>query len=80
VVKGDVLIGVNGNVVHVDFKPAFCDHVRKNVIHERLKCRRGITKSKEHDSGFKETEWCDEGRFPLVFFMNANIVDIPSEC
>ena len=48
------------------------------MIHKCLKSRRGITEPKEHYSGFKEAERCDECCFSLVFLLDANVVIAPS--
>ena len=39
-------------VVHVDDKSSFDNHVSKEVIHEALE-HGGVIETKEHDSGFK---------------------------
>ena len=44
------------------------------MIHERLKCRRGITKPEEHDSRFKESHRGNEGSFPLILFSDADVI------
>ena len=65
-------------VVHIDLKPTFGNHISKNMIHKCLKSRRGVAEPKEHYSWFKEAERSDEHRFPLVFLPNANVVITPS--
>ena len=65
-------------VVHINLEPLFGDHIGKNMIHERLKGRRGVAEPKEHHSGFKEAERSDERCFPLVFLSDANVVITPS--
>ena len=40
-------------IVHVDNKPSFSDHVLEGVIHEVLKYGRGVVETKEHNSGFE---------------------------
>ena len=64
-------------VVHIDLGPPFGDHIGENVVHERLKSRRGVAKPKKHDSGFKETKRGDERCFPLIFLSDADIVITP---
>ena len=64
-------------VVHIDLEPSFCDHIGENMVHERLKSRRGVTEPKEHYGGFKEAERSDERCFPLVFLLDANVVVAP---
>ena len=66
-------------VVHIDLEPSFGDHVSEDVIHERLKGRRGIAEAKEHHSGFIESERGDERCLPLVFLSNTNVVIAPSD-
>ena len=65
-------------IVHIDLEPSLSDHVSKDMIHERLKGRRGITEAKKHDGGFEETERGDKCCFPLIFFPDANVIIAPS--
>ena len=77
-----VSFGVRGGdeeVIHVDDKPPFSDHVLERVIHESLEHGRGIAKAKEHDGGFEESFVGDEGRFPLVAILDADIVVPPMD-
>jgi hypothetical protein len=76
--EGKVSLSVNTKVINVDFELAFRDYVGENAVHERLKGGRTVTKSKEHYSGFKKTERCDECTLPLVVFLDSNIVISPS--
>ena len=48
------------------------------MVHECLEGGGGIAKPEEHDSGFKESHGCNEGRFPLIFLPNADIVVLPA--
>ena len=75
----EVALGVNPEVVHVDLKPMFGDHVCKDMVHEGLESRWSIAEPKEHDGRFKESKRSDERSFPLVFFMNANVIKSPSD-
>ena len=65
-------------VVHIDLEPPFGDHIGENVVHERLKSRRGVAEPKKHYGGFKETKRGYERCFPLIFFSDADIVITPS--
>ena len=65
-------------IVHINLEPSFGNHVSKDMVHERLKGRRGITEAKEHDGGFEETERGDECCLPLIFLPNANVLIAPS--
>ena len=66
-------------VIHVDLEPALGNHVGEDVIHERLKGRRGIAKAKEHYGGFIESKRGDECSLPLVFLPDMNVVIAPSD-
>ena len=66
-------------VIHVDLEPLFGNHVGEDVVHERLKGRRGIAEAKEHHGGFIESERGDECCFPLVFLPDTNVVIAPSD-
>ena len=47
------------------------------MIHESLECGGSVTKSKEHDSGFKQSHGSDKGGLPLVLFLNVDVVVSP---
>ena len=66
-------------VIHIDFKPAFCDHIGKNVVHECLERGWGVAKSEEHYSGFKESKGGDECSFPLICLLDSDVVVSPSD-
>ena len=76
-VEGKVIFGVDTNVVHIYFQPFFCYHVSEDVVHKGLECRWCIAKPEEHHCWFKESKGSDKGGFPLVFFMNVNVVIAP---
>ena len=78
-VEGKVIFGVDTDVVHVNFQPLFSYHVSEDVVHEGLECRWCVAESKEHYCWFKKSQGCDEGSFPLVFFMNVDVVIAPSD-
>ena len=65
-------------IVHINLEPSFGNHVGKDMVHECLEGRRGITEAKEHDSGFVETEGSDECCLPLIFLLNVNVVIAPT--
>ena len=70
---------VDKEVIHVDNKPSFCDHIMKGVIHESLKGGRGIGKAKEHYAWFKESLMGDESSFPLVSILDTDVVISPTD-
>ena len=47
------------------------------MVHECLECGGCIAESEEHDGGFKESHESDESSFPLVFFLNTDVVVSP---
>ena len=68
---------MDAEVIHINLKPSFRDHISKDVVHECLKRGWGIAEPKEHYGGFKESEWGDECSFPLIGFPNLNVVVPP---
>ena len=76
--EGDVR-GVDEEIIHIDDKPFFGDHVAEGVIHKSLKSGGGVGKPKEHDGGFKESFVGDEGRFPLVTILDSYVVVPPPD-
>ena len=77
--EGDVIFGMDSHVIHVDFKPLLWEHICEDVVHEGLKGGGSVTESKEHNSGFKESHGGDESGFPLIFFLDANVVIFPTD-
>ena len=77
-VEGNVVFGVDAQVIHVNFQPFLPQHVGENVVHECLRCGGSIAKSEEHDSGFEESHGSDEGSFPLILFPNVDVVVSPT--
>ena len=47
------------------------------MVHECLKCGRGIAKSKEHDGGFKQSHGGNGGGLSLVLLSGADVVVSP---
>ena len=78
-VQFEVVFGVYPQIVHIDLEPSLGDHVGKDVVHERLKCRRGVAEAKEHYGGFIESERGDECCLPLVFLPDTDVVIAPSD-
>jgi hypothetical protein len=74
---GGVIWGEDKEVVHVNDKPSFGNHVLEGIIHESLEGGRRVVYSKEHDGGFEESFMSNEGAFPLVAFFDADIVISP---
>ena len=68
----------NEEVIYVDDKLSFCDHVLEGVIHELLKCGRGVAKAEEHDCWFKESFVSDKSCLPLVTIFDADVVVSPT--
>lgn len=70
---------MNAKIIHVNLKPPFCNHVSKDMIFKCLKHGGCIVKTEEHNHGFEESEGCDESHFPLVRFLNSNVIISPSD-
>jgi len=66
--------GEDKEVVHVNDKPSFGNHVSKRVIHESLECGGGVGEAKEHNGGFEETFVGNEGSFPLVSILMQTLL------
>jgi hypothetical protein len=73
-----VVRGVDQNVVHVDCEPVFPEFFDKDCIHHCLEGGWGVGKAKEHHSWFKEAFVGDECHFPLVLFLDTDVVVSPS--
>ena len=69
--------GVNEEVVHVNDKPSFSDHIAKRVIHEVLESGGGIGETKEHHCQFEESFMGDEGSLPLMSVFDSDIIVSP---
>ena len=52
VMEGEIILGVDAHVVHIDLKPFLSNHVCVYMVHEHLECRGCIGESKEHVSWF----------------------------
>ena len=53
VVEGEIILGVDVHVVHVDLKPFLSDHICAYVVHKCLEHGGCVGESKEHDSWFE---------------------------
>ena len=73
-----VVLGVDAEVIHVDLQPFFPEHVGEDMVHKCLECGGCIAESEEHDGGFEESHGSDESSFPLVFFLNTDVVVFPA--
>ena len=62
------------DVIKVDNKMLLINEVGKDRIHKGLKGGWGVAKAKGHYQGFKKAEGAFKGGFPLVTFMDTNIV------
>ena len=72
-------MSVDAEIVHIDLKPSFSNHISKDVVHKHLECGWGIAEPEEHDCGFKESERSDEHSLPLVHFPNSDVVVPPTD-
>ena len=78
-VEGKVIFGVDTDVIHINFLLFFCYHISEDVVHKGLECRQCIAKPKEHHCQFEKSQGDNKGGFPLVFFMNVDVVIAPSD-
>ena len=74
-----IVWGENEEIVHVDDKPAFGDHIAERVVHETLEGSGGVGESKKHDGGFKQPFVGDEGCLPLVAILDSHVVVPPAD-
>ena len=70
--------GVDEEIIHIDNKPSFGNHVAEGVVHESLKGSGGVGEPEEHHGGFEESFVGDEGCFPLVTVFDSYVVIPPS--
>src|SRR6202453_5480095 len=73
----------NSNIVHIDsdnspLDSEFCHDIFVNLIHHCLESCGGVTESKKHDSGLKESISCFERRFVFVAFLDSDVIVSPS--
>jgi hypothetical protein len=73
-----IVRGKDQEIIHVNDKPPFGNHIVEGIIHESLEGGRGIIHAEEHDHRFKEAFMDNEGTFPLISFFDVNIVITPS--
>ena len=71
--------GEDEQVVHVDEKPPFSNHVSEGVVHEVLESCQGVHHSEEHYHWFEAPLVCGKGSLPLVSVLDAYIVISPSD-
>ena len=70
-------MSANGQVIHVNDKPAFPDVVSKVEVHKCLKRRWRATKSEKHHHWLEQSKRCDEGSFPFITLLDSNVIISP---
>ena len=70
--------GIDEEVIHIDDKPTFGNHVMEGVIHKLLESSGGVSESKEHNCGFEQSLVGNEGCLPLVTILDSHIVVSPT--
>ena len=55
--------GVDEEVIHVDDKPSFCNHIAKRVVHKTLEGGGGIGKAEDITMGSKSPLWVTKAAF-----------------
>ena len=68
---------VDEEIIHVNDKPSFCNHVAKGIIHKVLEDGRGISETKEHHSWFEESLMGNEDGFPLMSILDLDVIVPP---
>ena len=71
--------GENKEVLHINDKPSFGNHVAERVVHEPLERGRGVGKSEEHYRWFEEAFMRNESGLPLVTVLDADVVVPPAD-
>jgi hypothetical protein len=51
----------------------------ENPVHKALKCRRGVSKSEEHDLRFEDSIGGFENSLPLILVVYLNVVISPAD-
>ena len=74
-----VIFGGYQDIVHVYDQPSFGYLLSKDHVHHCLKGGRGISQSKEHDSGFEQPLICDKCCFIFITFFDAYVVVSPPD-
>ena len=77
--EGEVVFGVDTDVIHINFQSFFHYHVSEDVVHEGLECGWCIAKPEEHYCWFEESKGSDKGGFPLAFFTDMDVVVAPPD-
>ena len=68
----------NQDIVQVDSDLVIDDKILEDFVHHGLECCRGIGEAKKHNKRFKQSSGGSESGFPLITFLNADIVISPS--
>src|SRR6266436_7776894 len=71
--------GVDEDVIHVANSFIAIDKGAEDVIHHHLEGSQQVAQSKEHDKWLKESSVHGEGHFPLIPFLQSDIVEAPME-
>ena len=69
--------GVDEEIIHIDNKPSFGNHIVEGVVHKTLESGGGVSESEEHHGRFKKSLMGDEGSFPLVTVLDSYVVISP---
>ncbi len=74
----------NPYVIHVHLYSGplefvFENDISEDIVHHGLEHHQGISKSKVHNSGFKESIPCFESHFPFISFLYVYVVIPPSD-
>ena len=76
-VEGSVR-GIDEEIIHIDDKPSFGNHVVEGVVHKSLESSGGVGESEEHNCGFEQSLVGNEGCLPLVTVLDLHVVVSPT--
>ena len=71
-------LGKDQDVVQVNSDLVIDNKILEDFVHHSLECCRGIGEAEKHNKRFKQSSGGSKSGFPLITFLNADIVISPS--
>jgi len=71
--------GEDEEVIHIDDKPSFSNHVSEGIVHKSSEGGGGVGEAEEHNGRFKEAFVGNKGGLPLMSIFDADVVVAPSD-
>lgn len=72
-------LGEDENVVQIDHHLALTNEISEQIIQHSLKCGWRIGKPKEHNQGLKQSSVGPKCGFPLISFLDPDVVVTPTD-